>query len=153
MAKPLHERIETRIDTSDAGICWIWPGSTTSKTWKAYGTISKYQHMDGSKSVYKILLTHRVMYEHYKGPIPEGFDVDHLCRVRLCCNPDHLEAVTRTENSHRGAKYRPTHCKNGHEYTEDNSRYTKQGHIRCYACSKIHAKRTREKRNGSVRSR
>ncbi len=44
------------------------------------------------------VLTHRVMYEHWVGPIEVGLELDHLCRTKACCNPDHLEPVTRSEN-------------------------------------------------------
>lgn len=48
------------------------------------------------------MVTHRITYLFYVGPIPDGLELDHLCRVRACCNPDHLEAVTRLVNVRRG---------------------------------------------------
>lgn len=62
---------------------------------------------------------------------------------RLCCNPEHLEPVTRLENSHRGSKYRPSHCANGHLFTEENTVIRKTGHIYCRICDN---KRQRERR-------
>ena len=66
-------------------------------------------------------LEHRVAYEEAYGPIPEGLQIDHLCRNRQCCEPTHLEAVTQRENIERGENRAggrlyvpPTHCKNGH---------------------------------------
>ena len=72
------------------GDCWIWTGSTNGC---GYGETS-----EAGKKVY----THRLMYERHVGPIPEGKDIDHLCRNRACCNPAHLEPVTRQENLLRG---------------------------------------------------
>lgn len=67
--------------------CWIWRGHINRRT--GYGSRGKR-------------LAHRLLYEAAKGPIPAGMDVDHLCRVRSCVNPDHLEPVTRGENIRRG---------------------------------------------------
>ncbi|MEO1065368.1 MAG: HNH endonuclease signature motif containing protein, partial [Actinomycetota bacterium] len=65
---------------------------------------------------------HRLVYEELVGPIPDGHQIDHLCRVRLCGNPAHLEAVEGLENVHRGlaVRYR-THCRNGHPINEENT--------------------------------
>jgi hypothetical protein len=76
---------------------------------------------------------HRVMYEIHKGEIPGGLVIDHLCCNTKCCNPDHLEAVTQTENTRRFLasldsyplvewQNSKTHCPHGHEYTEENTR-------------------------------
>ena len=69
-------------------------------------------------------LVHRVAYELFVGPIPDGLQVDHLCRVRECANPAHLEAVTQAENMRRGRHgvlYEiPAECKHGHPLNEAN---------------------------------
>jgi hypothetical protein len=82
----------------------MWPGA---KCGPGYGHLSR-----GGKSAGNVL-AHRVVYEALVGPIPEGLTLDHLCRVRACVNPDHLEPVTLAENFSRGN--RKTHCKNGHD--------------------------------------
>lgn len=132
---PLQDRVLKRVDQTEEG-CWEWPGSTTSN---GYGTAS-YIRDDG---IQRIAMTHRVVYEALVGPIPEGLDLDHLCRNRICCNPKHLEPVPRIVNSHRGAKYRPSHCIHGHEYTKENSHFNKYGHIKCRECSRQSCKKRR----------
>lgn len=103
--------------------CWIWTGAR-STTGYGHTTIrGKYWG------------AHRLSYEAHVGPIPAGLDLDHLCRVRECVRPDHLEPVTRSENVRRGLPFkkaapRPTHCPKGHPYSEDPS-----GRLRCRTCS------------------
>lgn len=89
----------------------------------------------------RTLLTHRVAYEAWVGPIPEGRVIDHLCRQRACVNPAHLEPVTTMENLHRGegltaTEAAQTHCHNGHEFTPANTYYRQDrtGRI-CRACA------------------
>lgn len=69
-------------------------------------------------------VAHKITYEMAFGPVPDGLELDHLCRVRACVRPDHLEAVTHAENCRRGDQGKHlaarTHCVNGHEYTADN---------------------------------
>ena len=94
--------------------CWEWQGS-------------KYPNGDGQ--CYMPGMTryaHKVSYIQCIGEVPEGLDLDHLCRNRLCVNPAHLEPVTRQTNVLRGIgfipeKARATHCNYGHEYTEINT--------------------------------
>lgn len=94
--------------------CWLW---AAAKLPSGYGifTIERVNQY-----------AHRVAWEWLRGPIPFGLDIDHLCRVRNCVNPDHLEPVTRRVNLLRGktivsAQAQRTHCPNGHEYTEENT--------------------------------
>lgn len=72
--------------------CWVWQLSITPN---GYGQHAK----PGGRGTTS---AHRVYYEQERGPVPAGLDLDHLCRVRACVNPDHLEPVTRSENLRRG---------------------------------------------------
>lgn len=73
--------------------CWLWTGSTTD----GYGNLTR-----DNKTIY----AHRLTYETLVGPVPEGLDLDHLCRIRRCVNPDHMEPVTRRINILRGYRSR-----------------------------------------------
>ena len=82
-------------------------------------------------------LIHRFAYTHFVGPIPEGLQIDHLCRNRKCWNPNHLEPVTQAENARRGFWSLKTHCNRGHAYDEENTYVNPSGHRVCRACIKI----------------
>ena len=97
-ATPPHERILARVDHSDPDACWIWPGSTCGGKVHKYGQITVGSRQDGTR---KLRRTHQVMYEALVGPVPDGLELDHLCQVKLCCNPRHLEAVTHQVNHDR----------------------------------------------------
>lgn len=121
--------------------CWVWIGSTRT----GYGV---YTGFDG-----RAAQAHRFAFERAGGIIPDGYELDHLCRVPLCVNPDHLEPVTHAENLRRGLwgalRPVPTHCENGHEFTVENTRITKDGHRRCRACHRRNAAASRERHVGS----
>lgn len=93
------------------GECWIWQKSINAK---GYG---KSHLWVGGKSVNKV--AHRLAYELIVGEIPAGLALDHLCGVRACVNPMHLEPVTTEENNRRMRSKR-TKCKRGHELSDDN---------------------------------
>ena len=91
---------------------------------------------------------HRLAYKHFVGPIPEGKEMDHVCRVRHCCNPHHVRLVTRRENLMAPGSLAPTKaqaeqtkCKRGHDF----DRITTQGRRFCRTCD---AARHRAKRAG-----
>lgn len=109
--------------------CWEW---TAGKRLNGYGRF----WVDG-----KNVSAHRWSYEYFIGPIPEGLQIDHLCRNRECCNPKHLEAVTCQENLLRGNTFaarnsQKTHCKNGHPFDGRNTGTSVRGHRYCRACQR-----------------
>lgn len=118
-----YTRFESKIHYEPMSGCWLW-GASVGKN--GYGMFS-YQNIMG--------LVHRISYTMERGPIPEGLSLDHLCRVRCCVNPQHLEPVTSLENNRRG-KLLYTHCPSGHEYSPENLYCTKEGWRQCRACRK-----------------
>lgn len=87
---PVIDRIADKFTVGDG--CWEW---TASRTLDGYGQI----HIGPDR---QMGYGHRVVYEMLVGPIPEGLQLDHLCRNRGCTRPDHLEPVTQAENLRRG---------------------------------------------------
>jgi hypothetical protein len=128
-ADRLPASISKRIVADEHG-CWIWTGARQSK---GYG--NAYSTATG------VRLAHRLTYELLVGPIPDGLELDHLCRVRHCVNPAHLEPVTHCENVLRGesptAKNAPRiKCINGHPFDAQNTRRVPGGARRCRACAR-----------------
>lgn len=130
----LRARLEERIEKGEH---WLWQGSLATA---GYGRIRINR---------KPVLAHRAVYTEWVGPIPEGLTIDHLCRVRACVRPDHLEAVPMRTNILRGegatAKHaRQTHCKRGHPLVGEHVYLSPNGHRRCRTCQlEQHAARYR----------
>lgn len=114
------------------GECWLWTGRILPN---GYGSVS----VSGGQYV-----AHRVAYTLVNGPVPLELDLDHLCRVRACINPSHLEPVTRAENLQRseltgpGKNIRKTHCIRGHSLADARRIITRTGVIKraCKACQR-----------------
>ena len=115
--------------------CWLWVATTATA---GYGTFRVQR---------RSIRAHRWAYEQLVGPIPKGLVTDHLCRVRRCVNPAHIELVTIGENVLRGnapsaRQARQTHCKRGHELSVSNI-YMYDGARICRACTSWRGKKKR----------
>ena len=126
----LPARFAAKIRVGARG-CWIFTGARSSN---GYGSIS----VSG-----RVASAHRAAYEILVGPIPAGLQLDHLCRVRNCCNPAHLEPVTPRENVRRAPRFSVTHCPQGHPYSGHNLKVTWSGSRNCRTCLNARARQRR----------
>lgn len=129
--------LATTAVNTDTG-CWEWTGYKNSDGYGRFG-----------RGHAKSYAAHREAYKHFVGEIPSGLQIDHLCRVRHCVNPAHLEAVTQLENVRRGRA--PTQvmnqtgaCANGHEAVEPNIRFCRNGSRICRVCNSALTKQWRK---------
>lgn len=141
---PITERLQRRTQVEPGG-CWLWTGPISNR---GYGLLN---------TKHKSQLVHRASYEVHRGPIPGGMTLDHLCRVRHCLNPEHLEPVTAQENILRSpftmaSRWaRRTSCVNGHVFTPENTMWVKTSrspgkrHRTCRICHRANSARTRAK--------
>lgn len=137
-----QERLWSGLDKSGANGCWLW-----TRAVDAYG----YGAIRAGGTMRK---THRLAYELLAGPIPDGLQLDHLCRVRHCANPSHLEPVTSRENSQRGVKAKQETCQRGHHFDAENTRRRANGRRTCRRCEfqRRHARRRSGALTGGDRS-
>jgi hypothetical protein len=130
----LARRFFAKLDKTDScpvpglpgGGCWLW------KRGKSRGYGRFFVSSKGVKAA-------RFSYEYHRGPIPDGLEPDHLCRVSACVNPWHLEAVSHRDNVLRGespaaVNAQKTKCKNGHQFTPENTITYPKGSRRCLIC-------------------
>lgn len=137
-----------RFEIDDNG-CWLWTGYVGSGSRDGYGRVPVTRVRQSGESV----VAHRFAWRHLVGPIPDGFQLDHLCRIRRCINPDHLEPVTNRHNALRGISFaaenaRKTHCPQGHPYNHANTYVlVEHGKTRrcCRACNAEVQRRRRER--------
>lgn len=125
------------------GDCWTWTGTTN----RGYG---HFRTLSGR------LYAHRWSFEFFRGAIPEGLTIDHLCRNKACVNPDHLDPVPGRINTLRSegitaALAKATRCVNGHEFTEANTIQRATGGRKCRTCANaIHARRRAQQRSAAA---
>jgi hypothetical protein len=144
--QPPTKRFLKKVDKNGPRIlstrCWIWTGAKRSN----YGL---FWHED------KVVSAHIFYFKQTGGIIPDGFELDHLCRNPPCINPNHLEPVTSKINVRRGISpaainAKKTHCKRGHKFTKNNTKISEKGR-RCRICLVMLYKRhNRKKRKGST---
>jgi len=123
LKKTTEQRFWEKVEKTDS--CWNWIAATNN----GYGIFK----LNG-----KSVRSHRFSYELYKGKIPKGLTIDHLCRNRKCVNSEHLEAVTQKVNVLRGISIqainaRKIYCINGHKFTPENTMKRKTGRM-CRIC-------------------
>lgn len=122
----LEQQLLERIVIDDNG-CWLWTAHLSrGKRGSGYGKHGKDY-------------AHRLAYEVWVGSIPPDKEIDHLCRVRRCIRPAHLEVVSRQTNLLRGETFAArhaatTHCPQGHRYDEANTRWSSIGQRSCRFC-------------------
>jgi hypothetical protein len=141
-------RLLAKIHIDPTAGCWEFTGCRLRGS--GYGRIG----WDG-----RLWLTHRVTYTLMVGPIPDDLEIDHLCKNKPCCNPAHLEAVTRSENLRRGTQgdhlaafeLAKTHCPARHPYDAANTYFTPRGHRQCRIC-KAEANRRYDVKNRAARA-
>ncbi len=141
----IAERLWSNVDKDgpipetrpELGPCWMW---TKSLATKGYGQL----RVHGKKRY-----THRVAYELLVGVVPEGLELDHLCRNPACCNPAHLEPVTHAENVRRGIvgdrQRAKTHCVQGHPFDRANAYVDAKGFRHCRVCGRATSRRYQQK--------
>jgi len=135
------DRLMFRTALLDNG-CWEWRGARNPR---GYGNICVDSY-GSAKS------THRVAYMELVGEIPEGLEIDHLCRNRACVNPTHLEPVDHATNVRRGVQPRFPSCKWGHEYTVENTRWwgPRERFRSCRACAREATRQHRARRQAAA---
>lgn len=115
----------SKVDKGNPDDCWCWKQSVASH---GYG-----QTWDGKH----VLVAHRVAWSlHHSQQVPEGLTVDHICRNRLCCNPNHLRLLSNQDNATDNGQGRKTLCPAGHRYDGDNLYVDPKGHRRCRQCAR-----------------
>ncbi len=132
--RTVTDRFWAKVEKRPNG-CWIWTASDDGKGYGRFWICGK-----------QFVRAHRFAYEMLVGQIPDGMQIDHLCREHRCVNPDHLELVTNRENQLRGIGFvaenaRKTQCKNGHEFNDANTifRRVRGNNVRrdCRACQRL----------------
>jgi HNH endonuclease len=143
MTMAVLDRVLRRVTVTPAG-CWEFDGSRLAGGYGRAGWNGR------------LWLTHRLVYTLMVGEIPTGLELDHLCKNKPCCNPAHLEPVSRSENVRRGPAWHhlaarevaKTHCPEGHPYDLLNTYWTRRCGRQCKQCKRAaslrYAQRNRE---------
>jgi hypothetical protein len=124
----LEDRLWSKVEVT--GFCWLWTGGIGPK---GYGHFSPTPQ--------EKVRAHRYVYEFLIGTIPDGSQLDHLCRIKRCVNPDHLEPVTGKVNVSRIPRVTYRLCPQGHGEINEGNSYLEKGRMRCKECNNIRNKR------------
>jgi hypothetical protein len=117
--------------------CWIWLGSRSGD---GYGRVRIGSRKDGTRQLDGV---HRIGWMLHRSGVPDGKELDHICRVRACWNPDHLKVVTHQQNMQASPFRVPKHrvCKRGHPFTPENTGIDRvTGRHRCRRCAAMRAR-------------
>ncbi len=134
------ERFWSKVDAS--GDCWLWTACKASPGYGRFGWQGQTHY------------AHRIAYAILVGPIPVDRELDHLCRIKHCVNPDHLQIISHRENTLRGygpaaCASRLTHCSVGHSYDIINTWVDKKrGHRHCRICHRVREYNRRHAKHG-----
>lgn len=138
--RPAVDRFAEKIALTDSG-CIEWIAGTHGVGYGLFYAGRTSTAQTGRTAA------HRWSYEYHVGPIPDGLEIDHLCRNRLCVNPEHLEPVTRQENLRRShGNHAKTHCPSGHPYAGHNLYVSPKGSRFCRECRNRHSRDLRQRK-------
>lgn len=145
--KRLPPRFWAKVEACNDTGCWLWTASIGNHGYGCYGVGG----LRNGKSWTDV--AHRIAYKALVGEIPPDLVTDHLCRVRRCVNPAHMEIVTNRVNLLRGngwsgRKHRQTHCIHGHELAGDNLYVYPGGSRQCRICKREQGRRYTAKKRG-----
>lgn len=127
-----EQRFEAQVERTET--CWLWQGSLSAGRYASF-------MVDGRQT-----RVHRWAYERENGPIPPGYEIDHICGITRCVRPDHLRAVTPSENVRAHWREQRGVCRNGHSMTDDNVVWRLRGTQRkCRTCERARRRRYRAK--------
>lgn len=126
--------------------CWIWTGPLERD-----GYARQMKVGSRTDNTRKMVRPHRFSYTQFVGPIPDGYTIDHLCRIRCCVNPEHLEPVSAAENTQRGYRATKMYCRHGHPLFGDNmGLVTKTGFRFCRTCHRQAIRTNYRKTDGAA---
>lgn len=140
--RPILERFFDRVFFEPNTGCWLFDGSQSPDGYAYFYVADR-----------KMKVAHKFLYEREVEPVPDGMELDHLCLVRCCVNPQHLEVVTHAENVRRAQvrnyNRNKTHCRRGHPYSGYNLTVTSNGERSCKTCRRDDMRRSRAKKKGA----
>lgn len=145
VTKTNEQRFWPKVDRSGhPSGCWIWTGARIRTGYGRFHDVN----------IRKVVYAHRWSYERFVGQIPDGLQIDHLCKNTSCVNPQHLEPVTCRENLMRSSgpssiAAKKTHCVNGHIYDHENTYYW-NGERRCRACGRANHRKKENRNKGDA---